>query len=95
MTPSEFVPRLASDLDVPDRLQERALELAREAERAGVTNGVQPSGFAVACLYKSGRRSKWLTQREVSDTANTSTATVRNHCERLADLAEEPTHAFK
>ncbi|WP_256302024.1 transcription initiation factor IIB [Haloarchaeobius salinus] len=88
MTPSEFVPRLASDLDVPDRLHQRALELAREAERAGVTNGVQPSGFAAACLYKAGQRSQWLTQQEVAAAAGTSTATVRNHRERLGALAE-------
>jgi transcription initiation factor TFIIB len=87
MTPSEFVPRLASNLDVPDRLQQRALELAREAERAGVTNGVQPSGFAAACLYMACQRSHWLTQREVADAADTSTATVRNHRERLDALA--------
>ncbi|WP_257301066.1 transcription initiation factor IIB family protein [Haloarchaeobius sp. FL176] len=88
MTPSEFVPRLASNLDVPDRLQRRALELAHDAERAGVTNGVQPSGFAAACLYVAGQRSKWLTQREVAAAADTSTATVRNHRERLGALAE-------
>jgi transcription initiation factor TFIIB len=87
MVPSEFVPRLASDLNVPDGLQQRALELAREAESAGVTNGVQPSGFAAACLYKAGQRSQWLTQREVAAAANTSTATVRNHRERLDALA--------
>ncbi|MFD1646900.1 transcription initiation factor IIB [Haloarchaeobius litoreus] len=86
MTPSEFVPRLASDLDVPDRLQQRALELAREAERAGVTNGVQPSGFAAACLYRAGLRSKWLTQREVAEAAGTSTATVRNHRDTLDEF---------
>ncbi|MFD1646045.1 transcription initiation factor IIB [Haloarchaeobius litoreus] len=88
MNPSEFVPRLASELDVPDALQQRAIALSRSAEAAGVTNGVQPSGFAAACLYVAGKRSKWLTQREVAEAANTSTVTVRNHSEQLGALAE-------
>ncbi|WP_435349217.1 transcription initiation factor IIB [Haloarchaeobius sp. HRN-SO-5] len=88
VTPSEFVPRLASDLGVPDHFRRRARDLAREAEAAGVTNGVQPSGFAAACLYKAGAPANWVTQQEVAAAANTSAATVRAHRDRLDELVD-------
>jgi hypothetical protein len=53
VTPSEFVPRLASELDVSDQIRQRARTLAEVAESAGVAIGVQPAGFAGACLYKA------------------------------------------
>lgn len=55
VTPSAFVPRLASKLDVPDQIRQRARRLAEDSESTGVTTGVHPSGFAAACLYKAGR----------------------------------------
>jgi transcription initiation factor TFIIB len=50
-TPTMYIPRLASDLDCPDRIRRRARALAEAAEDAGVTTGVHPAGFAAACLY--------------------------------------------
>ena len=54
VSPREFVPRVASDLEISNRIRQRALELAKHAEDTGVTIGVQPTGFAAACLYKAG-----------------------------------------
>ena len=54
-TPTMYIPRLASDLDCPERLRRRARALAEAAEDAGVTSGVHPAGFAAACLYKIGQ----------------------------------------
>lgn len=80
VTPSEFVPRLASVLEVPDRIRHRATELAERAKSAGLTMGVRPSGFAAACLYKAGREDGWyLTQSTVAEAADVSTTTVRTH----------------
>jgi transcription initiation factor TFIIB len=51
-----------------------------------VTTDVHPAGFAAACLYKAGREAgRWLTQSDVADIANISTATVRNHCDTLEE----------
>jgi hypothetical protein len=81
MTPSEFVPQLASDLKVPDRLRHRVQEYAKRAQEAGVTTGVRPSGFAAACLYKAGE-STFLTQDDVAEAADTTSVTVRAHWRR-------------
>jgi len=90
MTPSEYVPRLTSELDVSDRIRQRARTLAETAEAAGVTTGVQPLGFAGACLYAVGRDEQLgLTQSQIADTADTSPQTLRKHWRTLDDLADK------
>jgi len=86
ISPSMFVPRLASDLECPDEIRQRARALAEQAEERGVTTGVHPAGFAAACLYKAGREEgRWLTQSEAADVANASKATVRAHRDTLEE----------
>jgi len=86
VSPSMFVPRLASDLECPDEIRQRARTLAEQAEERGVTTGVHPTGFAAACLYKAGREEgRWLTQSEAADVANASKATVRAHRDTLEE----------
>ncbi|MDF9748539.1 transcription initiation factor IIB [Natrinema salsiterrestre] len=88
VTPSAFVPRLASELDVSDQIRQRARQLAEESESTQVTTGVRPSGFAAACLYKAGReQGRWLTQSEVAAVASVSPVTVRTHRDALEELA--------
>jgi transcription initiation factor TFIIB len=78
---------LASDLDISDQVRQRARQLAAAAESAGVTTGVQPSGFAAACLYTAGREhGRWLTQSDVAAVADVSTATIRAHRDTLDEL---------
>jgi len=86
VSPSMFVPRLASDLECPDEIRQRARALAEQAEKRGVTTGVHPAGFAAACLYKAGREEgRWLTQSEAADVANASKTTVRAHRDTLEE----------
>ncbi|MHC3381821.1 transcription initiation factor IIB [Haloarcula sp. H-GB5] len=90
VTPSAFVPRLASELDVSDQIRQRARELANQAEATGVTTGVQPSGFAAACLYKAGQEhGLLLTQSTIADVANSSPVTLRTHRNTLDGLLEQ------
>jgi transcription initiation factor TFIIB len=88
VSPSMFVPRLASDLECPDEIRQRARALAEQAEDSGVTTGVHPAGFAAACLYKAGREEdRWLTQRDVAESGDVTPTTVRTHHETLNELA--------
>jgi transcription initiation factor TFIIB len=84
VSPSMFVPRLASDLECPDEIRQRTRTLADQAEERGVTTGVHPAGFAAACLYKAGQEQKqWVTQSDVAETGNVTPTTVRTHHETL------------
>jgi len=84
MTPSMFVPRLASDLDIPDSVRRRAERLAETAEDEAITTGVSPSGFAGACIYKAACEcDQGLTQAQVVDAADVSPVTLRTHRDTL------------
>lgn len=82
--PRERIPRLATELDAPDRIRRRALEVAREIEGTAIASGCHPSGLAAACLYLAGQEyGAYFTQEELASAADVSTATIR---ERHADL---------
>ena len=86
VSPSMFVPRLASDLECPDEIRQRARTLAEQAEEHGVTTGVHPAGFAAACLYKAGQeQGKWVTQSDVAESGNVTPTTVRTHHKTLEE----------
>jgi len=86
VSPGKFVPRLASDLECPDEIRQRARTLAEQAEESGLTAGVHPAGFAAACLYKSGEElGYWVTQSDVAETGNVTPTTVRTHHETLEE----------
>jgi len=86
--PSGFVPRLASELGVSDQLRHRAQRLAEHSETVDETVGVRPSGFAAACLYKTGQEyGQPLTQRAAADAANVTPTTVRAHRDTIKGLS--------
>jgi len=77
--PTEYLPRFASRLDLPQRVENRARTLAEAGMDAGLVNGRDPSGFAAACLYAAAETEGVdLTQRAVADVADVSTVTVRS-----------------
>ena len=86
--PSEFIPQLASELDIPTNIRQRARRLAEQSESTGAVAGVKPSRFAAACLYKAGREEgRWLTQAEVAAAASVTATTLRSHRDTLNELA--------
>ena len=51
-----------------------------------IDEGVKPSGFAAACLYKAGREEgRWLTQAEVAAAASVTATTIRSHQDTLEE----------
>ncbi len=86
--PSGFIPQLASELDIPERIQYRARQLANQAESAGAATGADPLGFAAACLYKAGcDAGRLMVQSDVARAASVSTVTIRTHRDTLNELA--------
>ncbi len=87
--PQNVLPRFATQLEVPDEVQHRALELATLAEETGITIGCPPDGIAAACLYSAGQElGFWLTQREIANVTETSPTTIRTHRDRLFEVLE-------
>jgi transcription initiation factor TFIIB len=84
--PAEYVPRFATRLDLPGRVESRARRYARWTVEAGVAAGRDPSGVAVACLYTASRDENVpLTQREAADAADVTPVTLRNTYEDLCE----------
>lgn len=78
--PAEFIARHASALDLPAETERRARGLTLQATKAGLTNGVNPSGFAAACLAVAAKEdSVGVRQKALADTADVTPCTIRNH----------------
>ncbi|WP_435066188.1 transcription initiation factor IIB [Halobaculum sp. EA56] len=87
--PTQFVPRLASELGCTNVVRHRAEQIAEQAVDAGVTSGVHPAGFAAACLYLAAcANDAPLTQADAAAAAEVTVETVRNHRDRLLSVVE-------
>ncbi|MFB6111502.1 MAG: transcription initiation factor IIB family protein [Halobacteriaceae archaeon] len=85
--PAQYVPRYASELDVPDRVQRRGRELVARAQDAGIIGGRNPSGVAAACLYTAAREHDVpLTQAEAAEAADVTPVTLRGTFYDLQEL---------
>ena len=84
--PREYLPRFASELDLPTAIERRARELATEAQERNLVNGRNPSGFAAACLYTAAaERDHHLTQAEAADAGGVTPVTLRSAYYDLQD----------
>ena len=84
--PTNLIPRIASQCEVPPTVERRAMELAAMAVEAGHANGRKPSGVAAGCLYAAGKeQGAGLTQAAISSAAGVSANTIR---ERYGELRE-------
>ncbi len=76
--PREYVPRFATELELPTTVRKRAEELVDEARDRGLVAGRNPAGVAAACLYTAaGERDVDLTQAEAADVADVTPVTLR------------------
>jgi len=82
--PSEFIPRLASELGISDAIRRRAVVLSKHHRETAISNGCRPSGVAAACIYKAAQEhGRSLTQQRVADAAGMSAVTVRARRDEL------------
>jgi len=76
--PAEFLPRFASQLDLPPKLERRARELLDGLRDSHHLDGRNPGGVAAACLYAAARGAGYpLTQKRAAAVANVTPVTVR------------------
>lgn len=81
--PRDLVPRIASQLDLPEAVQARALPTIGEAEDEAIV-GKNPAGVAAAALYLAALETPYrVTQDEVADAAGVTAVTIRA---RIRDL---------
>ncbi|ELZ96546.1 transcription initiation factor IIB 2 [Haloferax sulfurifontis] len=83
LTPADHVPALASEFDMSNDDERRALRIAIDAVEDGTASGRSPSAFAAACVYAVQPE---LTQAAVADAAETSVNTLRTHWKVIRDF---------
>ncbi|MFW5956023.1 MAG: transcription initiation factor IIB, partial [Halorhabdus sp.] len=84
--PESYVPRFASDLDLPEEVTNRARELLASAREAGILSGKSPVGLAAAAIYAAALLcNERVTQSEISEVANISEVTIRNRYKELLE----------
>jgi transcription initiation factor TFIIB len=84
--PAEYLPRFASELDLPQAVERRARELVAESEERGLVSGRNPSGIAAGCLYTAaGELDCALTQQQAADVAGVTPVTLRATYQALTE----------
>ncbi len=89
--PIEYLPRFASQLELPEETERLARELLETAKDQNVHSGKSPVGLAAAAIYAAGiLTNESLTQREVAEVTDMSEVTIRNRYQELLEAAEQP-----
>lgn len=84
--PAEYLPRFASELDVPQAVEQLARELVAEGHDRGIVAGRNPSGVAAGCLYTAARREDYdLTQATAAEVAGVTPVTLRGTYQALSE----------
>jgi len=77
--PKEYLPRFASELDLPEEVTSKAREIVDTSAEQGLLSGKSPSGFAAAAIYAASLLcNEKKTQSEVADVAQVTEVTIRN-----------------
>jgi transcription initiation factor TFIIB len=88
--PSEYVPKLASVLDVSPRIQKRAVDLAHQAQVGGDVSGYNPAGVAAGCVYQAAReQGERITQATLAEAAEITPMTVRARWKEIRTILDD------
>jgi transcription initiation factor TFIIB len=88
--PASYIPRFASDLDIPEEAEHRARELIETAKEQAVHSGKSPVGLAAAAIYVGSLlTNNRVTQKEIASVTDVSEVTIRNRYQELLDAAGE------
>jgi transcription initiation factor TFIIB len=86
INPAEYLPRFASELDLPQSVERRAHELLAKAKDESVVAGRNPSGVAAGCLYAAAVELDCaLTQADTADVADVTPVTLRATYQAVSD----------
>ncbi|MDY6774515.1 MAG: transcription initiation factor IIB [Halobacteria archaeon] len=84
--PVEFVPRIASELELSSEVEERAKKIIRETSEQGLASGKSPKGYAAAAIYLASMlTNEKRTQQEIAEVADITEVTIRNRYQEQAE----------
>ncbi len=87
ISPSEYLPRYASRLQLDPDVERCAREYVSTLHDEGLIGGRNPSGVAAACLYAAAlEHDEPVTQADAADVAGVSPVTIRSTAATLSKL---------
>ncbi|MBN2518360.1 MAG: transcription initiation factor IIB [Candidatus Altiarchaeota archaeon] len=85
-TPSDYLPKFAANVGLPNYVVDKAKEIIADAKKMGLTSGRAPAGVAAAVLYIAADiYNMQKTQKEIADAACVTEVTVRNRHRELEE----------
>lgn len=82
--PLDYIARFVSELKLSSRVQKKANEIIKLAEKKGLTSGRGPTGVAAAAIYVASIMYKERrTQRDIARVSQVTEVTVRNRFKEL------------
>ena len=89
INPIDYIPKIASELKLSNRVQNTAINIVKQANMKGITLGKGPKSIAAAAIYiASILANERRTQREVAETAHVTEVTIRNRYKELVEKLE-------
>ena len=86
ISPKDYIPRFASELNLSEKSQVKAIEIIDESQKKGLVIGKGPNGVAAAALYISSQLlGERKSQRDVAEVAGVTEVTVRNRYKELCE----------
>jgi transcription initiation factor TFIIB len=84
---TDFLARIASDLELPAFVEGHARDMLRRADELGITSGRSPTGLAASAIYvASHEQGHPRTQKRVSEVSGVTEVTIRNRARELAKM---------
>jgi transcription initiation factor TFIIB len=84
---TDFLARLASDLELPPFVEGKARQILKQADEAGITSGRSPTGLAASAIYVASHdQAHPRTQKRVSEVSGVTEVTIRNRARELAKV---------
>ncbi len=83
----EYIPRFACELGVNDSVSMKAVRMAEEVVKRGLSSGKSPQGIAASVLYMASvlEDGKGVTQKAVAEVADVTEVTIRNRYKEIAE----------
>ena len=85
-SPSDYIPRFATELELSDESQVKAIKIAEKSKNKGLANGKGPSGVAAAALYIASLMvNERKSQKVIAEVAGVTEVTLRNRYKELSE----------
>lgn len=81
-----LMPEAAEELSLSEGVQQKALEIIKEADEKGLTEGKNPNGLLAATIFiAASEEGEWRSQVEVSQALGISKGGLYNQYKELLD----------